>query len=723
MYQLSATLKGHTGDVRDVVVLNDEQIGSVSRDGSLRLWDKEGAQQQWDSKILYTGKEFLNSITFDSKEGVLYFGGKSKLIQGCSVFGSLGSEPLYTLIGHENNVCSLEYQNGKIISGSWDMTGRVWENGILKWVLRGHKASVWDVKELPGGKGDRFVTVSADGSIKIWQGEECVKNITSVHKDVIRHVEVLQGEEGNDVELITCSNDGSMKVIDLDGRVKQAMQGHESFVYCVRKMPGGGYVSCGEDRSVIVWSREGQIVQVIRVPAISVWSVDVMKNGDLVIGCSDNTLRVFSEEKSRIAPEEELKQFGEEISGSSLNKESIDEKQLSEPERLAMPGKKEGEVIVVKSASGIVEAYQYSQGEWNKVGEVVGSDSSVSDKKVEYEGKKYDYVFDVDVEEGKPPLKLAVNVSDNVYEVADKFIERNELPLSYRDQIVDFILQNTQGMRLETQGMQSGTQEMQSGAHQMKVLPVKEYLKLDKYNKENLFNGIIKLNSKEEEGRGKFDDGELAGILEKLDDLQGNCEFLSTMAQRMKRDWKVKVPGYDIMRLIVRYCRDENVISEFIRDGLRSENISVVMLTLRMITNCFGNSQLGGMFLRSKLQELNVLQLEYQGSTIAQSKMFSIALSSVLFNYSVMNDESTGIVMIMEILNKFGELEEFQDCEETCYRMMMTYGNLSVQEGSLGTMRVGWVEMIKAKYGKVGRFVDVIEDLRGAEGAGVGVGV
>lgn len=34
-----------------------------------------------------------------------------------------------------------------------------------------------------------------------------------------------------------------------------------------------------------------------------------------------------------------------------------------------------------------------------------------SGKKQQYQGKKYDYVFDVDVQEGAPPLKLPYNAS------------------------------------------------------------------------------------------------------------------------------------------------------------------------------------------------------------------------------------------------------------------------------------------------------------------------
>lgn len=44
-----------------------------------------------------------------------------------------------------------------------------------------------------------------------------------------------------------------------------------------------------------------------------------------------------------------------------------------------------------------------------QIGEVV--DAVGSGRKQLHEGKEYDYVFDVDVQEGVPPLKLPYNVS------------------------------------------------------------------------------------------------------------------------------------------------------------------------------------------------------------------------------------------------------------------------------------------------------------------------
>lgn len=61
-----------------------------------------------------------------------------------------------------------------------------------------------------------------------------------------------------------------------------------------------------------------------------------------------------------------------------------------------------------------------------------------------FDGHEWDFVFDVDVSDSMPPLKLPMNRGENPYDVADRFMEKHGMPQSYREQIVGFILQNTQ---------------------------------------------------------------------------------------------------------------------------------------------------------------------------------------------------------------------------------------------------------------------------------------
>lgn len=170
-------------------------------------------------------------------------------------------------------------------------------------------------------------------------------------------------------------------------------------------------------------------------------------------------------------------------------------------------------------------------------------------KKIEFEGKTYDYVFDVDIEDGKPPLKLPINVSDNPYTAADDFLARYELPMSYRDQVVQFILKNTNGISLDQPNDNASSSAVSpSKTSVMKVLPVKQYLIMENYNPDTIFNGIVKINSNEK----TFDDEILAQIGGALHDIDESWELLLSFANTIRSNWEIKTPAYDIVRLIVK---------------------------------------------------------------------------------------------------------------------------------------------------------------------------
>lgn len=60
-------------------------------------------------------------------------------------------------------------------------------------------------------------------------------------------------------------------------------------------------------------------------------------------------------------------------------------------------------------------------------------------------GKEWDYVFDVDVADGAPALKLPMNKGEDPYDVAERFLGSHGLPDSYLEQVVQFIQENTGG--------------------------------------------------------------------------------------------------------------------------------------------------------------------------------------------------------------------------------------------------------------------------------------
>ena len=75
-------------------------------------------------------------------------------------------------------------------------------------------------------------------------------------------------------------------------------------------------------------------------------------------------------------------------------------------------------------------------------GDVVGAPES--NKKM-YEGKEYDYVFDIDIDEPKMVLKLPYNTIDDPWMAAQRFIHKHELSQQFLDTIANFIVQNAKG--------------------------------------------------------------------------------------------------------------------------------------------------------------------------------------------------------------------------------------------------------------------------------------
>lgn len=167
----------------------------------------------------------------------------------------------------------------------------------------------------------------------------------------------------------------------------------------------------------------------------------------------------------------------------------INKEKLPGPDALQNPGKKDGQVIMVRNGE-IVEAHMWSNASkaWTNVGQVV--DSVGSGRKRLYEGKEYDFVFDVDIQEGVPPLKLPYNASENPFDAARKFLEKNELPLDYLDTVGKFIVTNSGGVEIGQSapvhdssldpwgtGMDAPS-KASTPAPTPKVLPQKEYLSI-----------------------------------------------------------------------------------------------------------------------------------------------------------------------------------------------------------------------------------------------------
>lgn len=111
---------------------------------------------------------------------------------------------------------------------------------------------------------------------------------------------------------------------------------------------------------------------------------------------------------------------------------------------LERPGAKDGATVVVPRGGG-ASAYSWdaAAGKWELIGDVVDGPGDGADAGAGAGGEQvWDRELDVDVEEGKPHLKLRFNNGEDAHQVADRFMAEHALPSSYREQIANFVAEN-----------------------------------------------------------------------------------------------------------------------------------------------------------------------------------------------------------------------------------------------------------------------------------------
>ena len=275
--------------------------------------------------------------------GLVICGARDSLIRLYDMQGNL----MKCLSGHEKPPISFSWTTDfHLVSGAWDGTARVWDlaTGQNTLTLGGHEnaVKVLCLTENETNEPNLLVTVSSGESVnrqpanfklRVWSlltGQQLITPIED-HAGSIRSVFRIPG-----TGFATTSNDGSVLVrsaIDLTGGsggsvstfLHPPQAGGEGFPPFIlggsavdlshitsNTLEKIGFVSCGEDGSVVVW-RGSEMEQVIAHPT-SVWDVCTIPppNGvatgsansgwygsDIVTAGHDGVLRVFSSDPSR----------------------------------------------------------------------------------------------------------------------------------------------------------------------------------------------------------------------------------------------------------------------------------------------------------------------------------------------------------------------------------------------------------------------------------------
>ncbi|EAS31334.3 polyubiquitin binding protein [Coccidioides immitis RS] len=727
-FKISAALEGHSDDVRAVAFPDAKKAITASRDATVRLWNLVSSPPPaFDYTISAHGSAFVNALAFypptqGYPEGLIFSGGQDTIIEARQPGRPAEADAEALLLGHAHNICSIDVcpEGGWVVSGSWDSSARLWTIG--KWecdtVLDGHSGSVWAV--LAYDK-NTIVTGCADKSIRVFDRAGRLRESIQGSGDVIRALCKLPNGHASGAQIASAGNDGIIRLWTLHGQQIDQLYGHESFIYSLAVLPSGELVSSGEDRTVRIW-QGSKCVQTITHPAISVWSVAVCREtGDIITGASDRIARVFSRVLERQGDDALIQQFESAVKESSIPQEQvgkINKEKLPGPEFLKQKmGTKEGQVQMIKEDDGSVTAHTWSSAtrEWVAVGTVVDSVGS-SGKKVEYQGQDYDYVFDVDIEDGKPPLKLPYNLSQNPYDVATKFIQSHQLPVSYLDQVANFIMSNTQGATIGGPS-QPATHAGYDSQHapslptsRPKVLPQASYLSIRTANMKAIQKKIGELNA-QLVSAGSKDISLSPSDLETVSALCNQLEQTTTLKDsplleaalpsvvRAATLWPAanRLPGLDLLRLLAAASpmtateaySGGNLVQTIISSGIFDSplNSNNVMLAVRMLANLF-ETEAGQQLVTDNFEEITSrLKSVLSDSAATANRNLTIAVTTLYINLAVFltsNGRSTtadSAERSLVLLDQLTKIISKEKDSEAVYRGLVALGTLVIALG------------------------------------------
>lgn len=614
----------------------------------------------------------------------------------------------------------------------------------------------------------------ADKQIRVFRRDGKLVRTFQGGADVVRALCRLPANSSG-AHFASAGNDSIIRLWRLDGSEVAQLHGHENFVYSLAALSSGELVSSSEDRTLRVW-RDNQCVQTITHPAISVWSIAVCaENGDIVSGASDKVVRVFSRSVERQADPETITAFEDSVKASSIPQQQmgeINKEKLPGPEFLQnKSGTKEGQVQMIREANGNVSAHQWSSAaqQWINIGTVVDSTGS-SGRKQEYLGKEYDFVFDVDISEGKPALKLPFNLSQNPYEVAQKFIGDNELPITYLDQVANFIITNSQGATI---GQQSGSsqpsgtysdpwgqesryrpseQSPAAAPSRPQIIPQKGFLTIEtaafptiRKKVEELSQQLIK-TSREDIAFGSSD---LEGFTNAIKDLEAALKdgkpitspSLNTgvdLSIKMITQWPQasRTPGYDIYRLLAAATPTtvtrHDPLSVFQNAGAlpttstvsADANANATMLAIRFLANIFTHAA-GRAYALTKLPAIRESIWPCVQHFVANRNVL-IAAMTVYINYGVLlasekSKKEAAKTLIGDVVSLLAE-DAIVD-SEVLYRALVALGTLIVAVAGKSGLNGEEMARVKAVLGRVEgvvgsepRIKGVLGEVRGVTG-------
>ena len=281
------------------------RVVSGSWDGTTRIWRLDGDAK---GSVVFDGQSPVWCVAFSPDGAWVLTGHESGAIQiqksdrgGTSVASSLPTQPTKIV------AAAFSPDGSKVVTAAQDRTARVWtirsrdaknESGAASLEAVGspmvltHDGQVTSLAFREDGA--RIVTVSADGTARVWPSEQQEPRILGLHDRRIESVAVsLDGKR-----VVSASDDRTARIWGLDGVSKpQVLSGHSDWVRSAAFSPAGGdqVLTASEDGTLRLWNTDAPASRTLSEEGGPVFAAAFDRKGARVVtAVRDNVARVWT---------------------------------------------------------------------------------------------------------------------------------------------------------------------------------------------------------------------------------------------------------------------------------------------------------------------------------------------------------------------------------------------------------------------------------------------
>lgn len=679
-FKIECEFRGHRDDVRSICSRSGSSthFATASRDKTIRIWNLDHDETSLLDQKVYDGHDsFVTCVKWvpegylDIKDEILLSGSRDRRVLVWSIPRGV---VLKELNGHSMDITAvIVLKNGDIVTASQDSHICVWRNFKLLKTLSGHISSVLSLAAL---ENSEFLSGGADGTIRHWCSKYGCLNTLQAHTDTVRSLCRVPN-----LGFLSASHDTTAKLWSTQYKPECTFIGHTSLVYSIHFFHSSErncfVVTSSEDRSCKIWNIRGECVQTIVHPGC-VWSV-LMKGTILLTACSDGIVRKFTSSESLLGPRAGgflTKLEHTENSQMKINSAGSDSKILSEP------GSFDGQVEVRTDKNGKSNAYIWKVAfqQWELLGEVI-TESPSHDKHM----KRNDYIFDIDVQDGVPPLKLTFSSGQNPASVAEEWLQTHMLPFSYKEKIVEFLLQNVQKKDISSE--KDENEVLQHLRRTAVYIPTLSHVYFDKINFEGILARLTEFGLNEEkrnilEGSSIWS-SDTANIM----NAQVHALIIELLSMRVEQLF----PTFDLIRKAILF---PDYVAELLKYHVELERAFLcaishpattknVLTAIRLASNCFGTEELLEKLIFSHSKEIFSCLTSVAEQPLKPSLCVSICTFIMNFSISIVSgriekreDRNEIYPLFLEVvLQLLRNTSEEDDCSNM--RLIIALGNFA----------------------------------------------